>query len=203
MDTNFEWNCVVSYFSGEHFLASLLHLLPSSTAFQVTTITCKLHEFPLLFCYIHGAVLVCIVAVQTLAPMKWVLISLFSCLSLVQIFKLSFKLGISTSSQFYGWFRMSNGQKPLQAKPSIFPLDFYMLRLAKCFDCGLYSRYTSLHCFRSRCGSQEHGTGYLIHIFCWLSLFFNIFYFIDTALDLHLFVCSKNNWDACLEATYW
>ncbi|KAL6723157.1 hypothetical protein Aduo_018191 [Ancylostoma duodenale] len=37
---------------------------------MVTTITCKLHEFPLLFCYIHGAVLVCIVAIQTLAPMK-------------------------------------------------------------------------------------------------------------------------------------
>ncbi|KHJ99993.1 hypothetical protein OESDEN_00056 [Oesophagostomum dentatum] len=37
---------------------------------MVTTITCKLHEFPLLFCYIHGAVLVCIVAIQTLTPMK-------------------------------------------------------------------------------------------------------------------------------------
>ncbi|CAJ0609137.1 unnamed protein product [Cylicocyclus nassatus] len=36
----------------------------------VTTISCKLHEFPLLFCYIHGAVLVCIVAIQTLTPMK-------------------------------------------------------------------------------------------------------------------------------------
>ncbi|KIH55724.1 hypothetical protein ANCDUO_14113, partial [Ancylostoma duodenale] len=54
----------------DFFLELLHHLLTSSTAFQVTTITCKLHEFPLLFCYIHGAVLVCIVAIQTLAPMK-------------------------------------------------------------------------------------------------------------------------------------
>lgn len=37
---------------------------------MVTTISCKLHEFPLLFCYIHGAAAICIVAIQTTTQMK-------------------------------------------------------------------------------------------------------------------------------------
>ncbi|KAK5977851.1 hypothetical protein GCK32_009910 [Trichostrongylus colubriformis] len=37
---------------------------------MVNTITCKLHEFPLLFCYIHGAIAICIAAIQTTTRMK-------------------------------------------------------------------------------------------------------------------------------------
>ncbi|PIO77593.1 hypothetical protein TELCIR_00300 [Teladorsagia circumcincta] len=37
---------------------------------MVNTITCKLHEFPLLFCYIHGAVTICIVSIQTTTRMR-------------------------------------------------------------------------------------------------------------------------------------
>uniref|UniRef100_A0A7I4Z4F1 DUF1980 domain-containing protein n=1 Tax=Haemonchus contortus TaxID=6289 RepID=A0A7I4Z4F1_HAECO len=32
---------------------------------MMNTITCKLHEFPLLFCYIHGSAAICVVAIQT------------------------------------------------------------------------------------------------------------------------------------------
>ncbi|KAE9414736.1 hypothetical protein Angca_006185, partial [Angiostrongylus cantonensis] len=37
---------------------------------MVTTLTCKQHEFPLLFCYIHGAMAVFIVAIQAMTQMK-------------------------------------------------------------------------------------------------------------------------------------
>ncbi|VDM54725.1 unnamed protein product [Angiostrongylus costaricensis] len=36
----------------------------------VTTLTCKQHEFPLLFCYIHGAMAVLIAAIQAMTQMK-------------------------------------------------------------------------------------------------------------------------------------